>query len=483
MARLSELADSAPLPVRLVPALLGAALALQVLGVPVRRALMPAVLLAVGGAVLVALVRHAGVGRRAAGGSWECFELIVSDDGALEGLRRFLEERSRGASRSFRIVEIFEHGVRRLLLSVRGPEGEGEVVATVISAMLRGSVRVKRIGACNGHEAVNINLRGLGVSEGVLLLGYDASSPIPREVYLGMRDIEGHIGVYGSTGSGKSTTLQVLATRAPRSLRVVVIDWTGEHASGLQSRGFTVVRPEDGGLDIVACERDTGVVLELLSRALELTEPQVYMVEAALKRGASSLRQVYDIILGLPEESKWDREVKRALSRKLGTLLRSAGGAFSGAGCGVLGGERVVVDLSGIVEAYSRRALANLYLAMLFLESRRGAPRTLVVIDEAHNLIGSEGRSILNIILAEARKFGLHVAYATQSPATMGDLALLNTNTKIVHSLKSQRDKRVIVDSMGLSEEWAQKLDKLQKGEALIQSPSHPEPILVSIQP
>ncbi|MCE4628214.1 MAG: ATP-binding protein, partial [Desulfurococcales archaeon] len=317
-----------------------------------------------------------------------------------------------------------------------------------------------------------------------LWLGYDLSRPVPREIYLSLGDVEGHIGVFGSTGSGKSTTLQAIASRVP-GMDVVVLDWTGEHARALAGRGFLVLDPrEEGGFDVVRCSGGSWEeALEMLSRALELTEPQAYLAEQILRSGANSVRGMYEMIADIPEESKWDKEVKRGLARRLGTLLRSAGAALGGDHCFAPRG-RVVLDLSGILETFSRRALANLVISTLFLRARSGGSgRILLVVDEAHNIVSGDGRDVMNAVLAESRKFGLHVAYATQSPSLMGDLALLNTNTKIVHAIKSQRDKRAIIDALGLGEDWMVRLDKLGRGVALLQSPSHPEPILVSIQP
>ena len=479
---IGEALDKAPVIIRLLPAIIGAIIVVQVFDIADQKAVMILGAITVLAPMILMSLRFVPRRRGGEDGSWSCFELIVTSMDSLESLRRFLEERSRSVGASFRLVESFDSGSRRLILSVRGPEGEGEVVATVVSAMLHGSARIRPLDACVEYPEVREESNG-GGRRGLIFLGHDMSGPMPRQVFLNSNDIEGHVGVFGSTGTGKSTTLRVLASRAPRDMRVVVLDWTGEHARVLSKAGFRVVAPEEaGGLDVVSCGGERGVVLELLSRALDLTEPQVFMIENVLAQGASSLRQVYNMVAGIPEESKWDREVKRAVMRKLGTLLRSVGGAFA-AGCGILGDDRVVMDLSGVLETYSRRAIANLVVAMLFLEARRGGRRTLVVVDEAHNLASIDGRDVLNIVLAEARKFRLHVAYATQSPALIGDLALLNTNTKIVHAVKSQRDKKVIIEAMGLDGEWVSRLDKLGRGEALLQSPSNPEPILVSIEP
>ena len=484
MPGLGERLDRAPLIVRLVPAALGGAIVASTLGFLEPKLVGGAFLGGLGALLVLASARRVGP-TRVSGGGWRCFEVVVEDgEDSISGIRRFLIERSRTVNAVFRIVEHYEDGRRRVVLGVSGGEGEDLVLLSVASALLRGKVRLRPIEGCSSIEEPVLRPEPPPEDDFHVWLGYDLSRPVPREIYLSLRDIEGHIGVFGSTGSGKSTTLQVIASRVS-GFDVVVLDWTGEHARVLADRGFQVVDPrEEGGFDVIKCSGGNWEeALEMISRALELTEPQTYLMEQVLRSGAHGIRMLYEMLADIPEESKWYREVKRGLARRRGTLLRSSGAAFQGDQCFIPRGN-IVIDLSGILETFSRRAIANLVISTLFLRARGGDPRkVLLVVDEAHNIVSGNGRDVMNAVLAESRKFGLHVAYATQSPSLMGDLALLNTNTKIVHAVKSQRDKKVIIDALGLGEEWISRLDKLGRGVALLQSPSHPEPILISVQP
>jgi DNA helicase HerA-like ATPase len=56
----------------------------------------------------------------------------------------------------------------------------------------------------------------------------------------------------------------------------------------------------------------------------------------------------------------------------------------------------------------------------------------IVVIDEAHNYFTDDGENILNIIAKEARKFGLMMICASQSPTHFSDDFLSNVGTKVL---------------------------------------------------
>ncbi len=84
--------------------------------------------------------------------------------------------------------------------------------------------------------------------------------------------------------------------------------------------------------------------------------------------------------------------------------------------------------------------------------------------------------------MAESRKYRLHIAIATQSPSSIPNGVLLNSNTKVVHALRSPRDKEVISQTMNLHYGLLEELDKLRTGEALVQSPSTPRPALVRVE-
>ncbi len=419
-------------------------------------------------------------------------QIVFDSSESLSNLSKFIEKRSSERSgTTYELRVVYKNGEISGTLGFKGPESviEAEVFRAALPTLIPG-VRIRRLVVNNvsvdGSSTIEHANDGRGKRAGVIYLGRRLDSPVPVPVYLSRNDIEGHVGVYGSTGSGKTTTLSVISRRLRRAgIDVLVIDWTGEY-EWLGSEGFEILDPQKGDLpvDVLSCDKVSwrSLAIEALVRALDLTEPQTFMLQQAVEDGAASLREVYERIGSLPEASKWDREVKRALLRKLGLLF--VGGvdrAFQG--CKFPEGKGIVVDVSSLRGYYARRTYVMLLLSMLFTvrasEYSPGAKPSplVVVVDEAHNV----SSQIFMTILSESRKYGLHLVYATQSPAIIGDQALLNTNTKIVHSIRSQRDKRVIIDSLGLSDAWMERLDKLPSGSAILQKASEGKPILVEI--
>jgi DNA helicase HerA-like ATPase len=109
-------------------------------------------------------------------------------------------------------------------------------------------------------------------------------------------------------------------------------------------------------------------------------------------------------------------------------------------------------------------------------------PKVLIAIDEAHNIFNGEEAAFIEQLFSESRKYGVILAIATQSPSSIPNGVLLNTNTKIVHALRSARDKSIIAETMSLPRDYVEILDKLGPGEAIVQSPSNPQPLLIQVQ-
>ncbi|MEM0200022.1 MAG: DUF853 domain-containing protein, partial [Saccharolobus sp.] len=69
-----------------------------------------------------------------------------------------------------------------------------------------------------------------------------------------------------------------------------------------------------------------------------------------------------------------------------------------------------------------------------------------------------------------------------QSPSLLSQTVIKNTNIKIIHSIKSDIDKKAIRDTLSLDDRLAQSLDKLDVGEAIVSTPKLKIPIIVKIK-
>ncbi|BCU70586.1 ATP-binding protein [Stygiolobus caldivivus] len=309
-------------------------------------------------------------------------------------------------------------------------------------------------------------------------------------------DVFKHIAIFGATGSGKTNTASVIARELfKKGFNVIVLDWHGEYKNYLPDfkyYGKDSIIPLN---PIAYEEQDTEDIIEITKDALELTEPQtflMYLVLEQLKRirrlDSTSLKLILEAI---NSESYMIRDIKFALGRKLyilttpqGRRLFSIDGGYSFIDLGerLIGGN--IIDLSSIYNIKLRR-LYSLYIMKFLFEyyQRLKDPnrKTVIIVEEAQNYFNGNNE-ILKRALQEIRKFNIGLCIISQSPSSLDPEVMKNTSIKIIHSIKSNLDKKIISDSIGLDKELYNVLDKLDLGEAIFISPNIRKNMLVKIK-
>lgn len=431
---------------------------------------------------------------------------------ASQVLASIVKERAKAGRARYMVISMLQGGYSRTLIGVLNPDPsevniEAEILKTLISMNVKGA-RLSELedvpeSLVKGLEALEPNGKGepiivepsrgslpLAPSEEQavgLRLGVAYEGAYPKPVQLTVNDIRGHVAIFGSTGTGKTTTLTtILEGLKDVGVNFVAFDWAGE-INRLVDDNLKRWSPlRDGGINPFTdkgLRSSPELLLDVLSSAMNLTQPQSYIVMRVFNDGIpKSFSELQEAIEAYPEEARWDREVKRGLLRKVAVV---ASDKFSNLFNGSVDLEELEEEsrivLLDEIESYTvRRAYSLIMLAAMFSRRNRTTP-VVAAIDEAHNLF-SDDNDLLGHIMAESRKYGLYIALATQSPSAVPNDVLLNANTKIVHALRSLRDKEVVVQSMNLSHEMVDLLDKLQPGEAIVQSPTIVNPILVKVQ-
>ncbi|WP_062661519.1 ATP-binding protein, partial [Aeropyrum camini] len=408
-------------------------------------------------------------------------EVRISRGGleAASQVSRLILSRSRQSGSEYIVISSVYRGYSRVVVAVANDSpDELRVDFEVLSSIIASSVPGVQVAPLEAGEAGGLARefsRLLGVrgstpplvapaskpaappSPGggsLLKIGVRLDTPTPEPLYLDRGDIEGHIGVFGSTGSGKTTTLSTIACgAADTGLPVVVADWHGEYRSILKGAGCRprVIDPgREGGINPLSLDWDYSVKAALLSSALGLTEPQHYMLLKILEeREPRGLAELYSIIEALEENSRWDREVKRGLMRRLGPLASRAGRSLAEGEGPSLGGEGIYIVDTGSIRNVQLRKTYSILLAA-YLQHKvlnRDIGPLMLVIDEAHNIFDGE-ESFPSVMMAESRKFGLYIALATQNPYLLPLRAVSNTNTKIIHSLRWWRDLESVASAL-----------------------------------
>ncbi|MEM4035291.1 MAG: DUF87 domain-containing protein [Fervidicoccaceae archaeon] len=304
-----------------------------------------------------------------------------------------------------------------------------------------------------------------------------------------------HVGIFGSTGSGKTTTSAVLATGAASiGMSVVILDWHGEYGVLLEeacAERVEVLDPlEDDSASVNPLEGAIEDAVSMLEDVLSLSAPQSAVLYRVLKESGGSLFGISSLIALLDSKSPegyWDRELRGALLRKL-ELLDSPEGKILFSKTVYRppsNGEIQVINLSNI-KNFNLKKLYSLALIKFIYQTRyaRGGAggRILLVVDEAHNIMPKSVDNFVSKMIAESRKFGIGVVIVTQSPSSVNPEFIKNLNTKIVHAIRSNIDMRILEESMALEHNERVLLPRLEIGEAFFSSPSCPKPTLIVIE-
>mgnify|MGYP001772528766 CR=1 FL=1 len=320
-----------------------------------------------------------------------------------------------------------------------------------------------------------------------------------EEIPIGIRsdDVFKHVAIFGSTGSGKSNTSMLLARELyKKGFDVIILDWHGEYRQALPEfnfygeKNYLTLNPID--VDDLA----TIDITEIFGDVLELTEPQKFI----LYLGLEVLNQMKEfdfrtllqvIISSFSDNTFMQRDIKFALTRKIIMLFSGLGEKLISSKNGytyrdlaekLKGGN--IIDLSFIRNIKLRKLYAMMVLKFLLeyvIETKNGSRKIFIIIEEAQNYF-NQSNVIINKALQEVRKFNVGVCIISQSPSNVDPEVIKNTNIKIIHSIKSNVDKKVIADSLSLDKEEIQILDKLDVGEAILAAPNLRKEVIIKIK-
>lgn len=323
-------------------------------------------------------------------------------------------------------------------------------------------------------------------------------------------DVQRHIALFGTTGSGKSTTAISLAFRlGSAGISVMILDWHGEHSERVIAAGGKAFHPGStvSGLTVnpLSCPSSKDMsfqvefITDVFAQIFQFSAPQSYMFRETLKACYRSKLNptLSDLIkeLGLmPIRSSWDHETRMALMRRLKVFTEGACGLATNGDDSVFREELfkglVCIDLSFLKDVNSRAIFANLLLKLVYdraVGREHNHLEHVTFIDEAQNIIPprrpEQPRSIGERILAELRKYGEGVAVITQFPSSISLEVLKNSSIRIIHSIRSGEDLKIIEDATSLTPRQASILPALSIGEAIVNLPYRSSNVFVKVTP
>ena len=154
--------------------------------------------------------------------------------------------------------------------------------------------------------------------------------------------------------------------------------------------------------------------------------------------------------------------------------------------------ERVVLEMDLLNQSEQTFLSEVLILWLIQFRMNDAAPREtlkhVVLIEEAHHLLrsppgtGDGSEPVIHIALREVRELGESVILATQNASVVPVAVFGNQATTLAFHTKHQRDVSSTAQAMLLKDEAKDELGRLPVGEAIVRVPRWPDPAHISIK-
>jgi len=371
---------------------------------------------------------------------------------------------------------------------------------------------------------------------GDLSLGRLASEKAVK-LHINSKTLNRHLGIFGTTGSGKSNTLQVLTEEASRAgLAVLIFDVEGEYVKlnepttslinvlkefGEEPRRIRDLRVYSPISNEQASPTQlkfsipfAKVNLEVFSEILGLTAQERIMFLDMIRKTKEylgfesyTLHTVVDRLSKrleaqvenptLPEaiaEANMSLYTKLAVIDRLGLMDVPDTSELEPSELFVPG--RVsVFDLSTSLDAVRNVVIAysldKIFRAKIENTNHEADTPILILIEEVHTFISREKRdqmlgtlTLMSELARRGRKRGISLGLVSQQPARLPPELFETINTRIIHRLSSAVNIKVLRESTGnVPESLWQAVPSLGRGEALVVSPAYQSAVLAQIRP
>jgi DNA helicase HerA-like ATPase len=367
---------------------------------------------------------------------------------------------------------------------------------------------------------------GLGVMEGVTV-------SLPSET------LSSHMGVFATTGMGKSNFMKVLCASAMRlrQFGVLMVDPHGEYVTGYRLRnqrirgliddkgardGLSVysTRPADErkrfGLKELRLEHDDfrmgdlGFLYELSLPLVEVVEsldshPGSDVIDFFINEGVDSLPSPLKTTSGIgrhPEITDTLRTYAlgplHMTQRRVETVVDENRIFFHRYGSSIpailedLAQNKVVlIDIPGVSERGELFALSTMTRAILNAHKQRTVSQeetehqqVLIAIEEAQRVLADANQStqVFRECVMEGRKFGVGLCLVTQQPKNIDPRILAQLNTYVVMGLADQQDRTIVSGNAKQNlQSMNTEIQTLPRGDAVISVMGMPFPVSTRI--
>jgi len=365
---------------------------------------------------------------------------------------------------------------------------EADLIEEIIDTEIRAPQNLPNSGAEVFIADSNETVRVLGMetdrSKG-LYIG-ETVSGTKTEIILKREAIQRHFFIGGTTGSGKSYAMGVIAEEIIKmDLPIVFIDTQDEYSSLVEKLGGKVVEPgKDFSIRISSLTESE--LIDLLPEAMKQSSVQCDVVTRAfgelqtrLVKGDIAKFTLDDVLARIPDSaaalSGKPGDVPRlvdTVTRRLETLNN-----YKIFGPGVADWRKLMYPCLAInckkLTSIQLQSIATAVLRELQnLRIRGHIPPYVAVVDEAHLFVpqgeGSPCKQIIREGVRIGRHHGICMVLMTQSPIDIDRSIIRQCNTRLVFALEPDQLDAIRGVKSDASEEMLRALPKMPRGTCLL---------------
>lgn len=323
------------------------------------------------------------------------------------------------------------------------------------------------------------------------------------------RSFPHHVGIFATTGMGKSNLMKSLALSCMESRRCgfLILDPHGEYYDGGErgKKGLSQSKLASEALDVYSSRKLNGphssihvssaeIDIPDLANLYEFSGPQLECLQASQWRyGEGWLEQlrdksVADIVKDLG--GKFHEGSVNVIKRRLDSIfqfdlvttdreLSITKGVISA----LQSGKTVLVDTSNMFEA--EELLVSTVLARAIFEHNKTlysqkedferSPPLLIALEEAQRVLSESKGTVFSQIAREGRKFKVGLCAVSQQPKLINEEIISQFNTLFILGLADKRDRDILRNSAKQDISMLDnEIQMLMPGEALVASPFTP---------
>ena len=315
-----------------------------------------------------------------------------------------------------------------------------------------------------------------------------------------------HVGLFGKTGSGKTTlAMRLLKEICRHDKPFLIFDYKRNYRDLLAHPDFkdqeilifTVGRNDIAPFLFNPKVRPPGVEEHVWIKQLAEIIEKVYL----LGPGANDVfmesshlptfKDMHDQVLNQKKKARellWWASVKRTLNAINYPGLGEMVNCIQGYDLPELLNKKVILELDGLSGSDQAFVIGSFLLWVYHYRMRqpdREILKHFILIEEAHHLFLKTRREedIADVIMREIRELGESIIIIDQHPSKISDSALGNLGTKFVLTLSLNQDIQAVANAMLLERDQQKFLSMLTLGQTICRSDRLTEPVLLSIPP